>query len=1064
MLSFPENDSILPMNRFLLLFSRRTFSVIGIGLAGAAMLAAQVSPALYRGMRWRLIGPFRGGRVLAVTGVPGEPRTFYFGAVAGGVWKTTDAGLSWRPVFDHEPIASIGAIAVAPSDPQTVYVGTGESDPRADITFGGGMYKSLDGGKTWQAIGLRASRHIAALAVDPHDAKRVYAAVLGHIFDANNERGVYRSLDGGKTWKRVLYVNDQTGADEVIMDPRNPHILFATMWQVRRQPWSFSSGGRGSGLYRSRDGGDTWERISGHGFAAGVLGKIGVAIAANGRRVYAQVEAKRGGLYVSNDLGRNWTRVNPDQNFRQRAWYFSHIFADPRNANTLYELNVNFFRSTDGGRSFTRMHVPHGDNHAMWIDPANAERMIVGNDGGATISLNGGKSWSTLDNQPTAQFYHVAVDNRFPFTLYGAQQDNSSVAISSQSKWGAITARDWYPVGGGESGYILPDPLDPKSVYAGSYFGILTRFDQRTAEVQDISPWPDDTDGKPAAGLKYRFTWTMPLAFSPQDPHTLYFGSQYLLATHDGGMSWREISPDLSRNDKSKQGSSGGPITQDNASAEYYDLIYTIAPSPRRAGLIWVGTDDGLIQLTRNGGKSWTNVTPPALPAWSLISLIEASPFHAGAAYAAVNRRKLGDLEPLIYKTRDYGRSWTKIVTGLPAEAVVRVVRADPRREGLLYCGTELGVFVSFDDGGHWQPLQLNLPPAPVRDLAVKDNTLVAATHGRSFWALDDLAPLRQIQAGMAAQPVFLYAPAPAWRLRIPHFKIKPGVPAGANPPTGAVIDYYLQRKPKGEIELRILDSHGRLVRAFSSRKRPPPPPIYENLYPHPAHAAEPQLPKAAGMNRFVWDLRYPLPPPIPRAIYDEGNPVGVMALAGNYTVELTAEGRTYRRPLQIVADPRLPAAPAALAAQQALMFKLNADLIADHRAVLAMQALDAELRSLAARLEKSRPTAPVAAAARALDQKLLAIAGRLYQPQAQASEEMLNYPIEINSKLGYLENSVDSGDSAPTRQQLAYFQVLHAQLEAQLARWQRLERQDLSALNRSIETRHIPAVAPPEE
>ncbi len=1045
-------------------FFRRPGLLAGMLLISVCGLAAQVSPKLYSGLQWRLIGPFRGGRVLAVTGVPGQPRTFYFGAVSGGVWKTTDAGNTWTPLFDHEPIASIGAIAVAPSDPNIVYVGTGESDPRADISYGDGMYKSLDGGKTWQHIGLAHSRHIAAIVVDPNNPNRVFAAALGHIFDANSERGVYRSLDGGKTWQRVLYVNDNTGADEVAFDPRNPHILFAAMWQVRRQPWGFTSGGPGSGLYRSLDGGKTWQHLSGHGFAEGTLGKIGVAIAANGRRVYAQVEAQKGGLYVSNDLGRTWTLINSDQNFRQRAWYFTHIFADPVNVNTLYELNVGFFRSTDGGRTFTRMHAPHGDNHALWIAPHHPERMIVGNDGGATVSLNHGKTWSTLDNQPTAQFYHVATDTRFPFYIYGAQQDNSSVAIASQSKWGAIGARDWYPVGGGESGYILPDPLDPRIVYAGSYFGILTRFDLRTAEVQDISLWPDDTDGQPAAGLKYRFTWTMPLAFSPQDPHTLYFAAQYLFATQNGGMSWRRISPDLTRNDKNKQQSSGGPITQDNASAEYYDLIYTIAPSPRRAGLIWVGTDDGLIQLTRNGGKSWANVTPPSLPAWSKISLIEPSPFHAGSAYAAINRRKLGDLRPMIYKTSDFGRTWTEIVNGLPGEAVVRVVREDPKKEGLLYCGTELGVFISFDAGAHWQPLQLNLPVSPVRDLAIKDNALIAATHGRAFWALDDLSPLRQITPALAGQPAYLFTPAPALRLRIPHFAVKPGMSLGANPPAGAVIDYYLKAAPKGDITLRILDARGRLVHAFSSRKLPPLAPIYANLFPHPTHAAHPQLPKKAGLNRFVWNLRYPRPPAIPLAIYDEGDPVGVMALSGAYRVELTVAGHTYTRPLAIRPDPRMQVTPQALAAQQALMFKLNADMTADHRAVLAMQSLDRQLHMLLERLPKTPAAAAVAAAARDLDRRLLAVEHRLYQPKAKASEEMLNFPIEINSKLGYLENSVDSADSAPTAQQLAYDQVLHGQLMQQLAAWQRLKSQHLAALNRLIEARHIPAVAPPAE
>ncbi|MGH9534696.1 MAG: VPS10 domain-containing protein [Terriglobales bacterium] len=1029
---------------------------------GAAAPSGGVSPSLYKGMKWRLIGPFRGGRVEAVTGVPGQADTYYFGAVAGGVWKTTDAGATWRPLFDHEPTQAIGAIAVAPSDPNVIYVGTGESDPRGDSTYGDGMYKSVDAGQTWTPIGLERTRHIAAIVVDPRNPNRLWVAALGRVYGASSERGVYRSEDGGRTWQRVLYVNDQSGATDVAMDPRNPRILFAALWQVRRWPWKLVSGGPGSGLFRSMDGGATWTRIAGHGFPAGVLGKISVAVAANGRRVYAQVEAQEGGLYASEDLGHHWKLVNSSESFRQRAWYFTHILADPVDPNTVYEMNVNFFRSTDGGEIFHRMHVPHGDNHAMWIAPHHPNRMIVGNDGGATISLTGGQTWSTLDNQPTAQFYHVALDRRVPFYAYGAQQDNSSVAIASASKWGAITARDWYPVGGGESGYIAPDPLDYHIVYAGAYFGILTRFNLRTGLAQDISVWPDDPDGRPAAEQKLRFTWTAPLIFSPENPHVLYTAAQYLFESADGGMSWRQISPDLTRNDKSKQGPSGGPITKDQASAEYYDLIYTIAPSPRRAGEIWIGTDDGFIQLTLDGGRTWRNVTPPALPAWSNVSLIDASPFDPASAYAAVNGYKNGDKQPMIFITHDYGRTWTKDVEGLPRVGPVRVVREDPVRRGLLYCGTESGVFVSFNDGGNWQPLQLNLPHVPIRDLAIQNGELVAATHGRSFWILDDLSPLRQIQPGMAARAVFLYRPETAYLMHLPSEHVRPGMAAGQNPPSGAVLDYYLQAAPTAPVRLAVYDARGKLVRRFSSVKHKVPPPP-KDFYAERARPS-PVLPVKAGMNRFVWNLRGPRPKAIRDAIYDEGNSLGISILPGQYRAVLTVAGHDYSQPLTVEPDPRHPATLAALTAQHRLMEQLRAGVAADHQAVFGLQALRQQLTALQRHLQGDAAAAPVSAAAQRLDAQALHLEQRLYQYQATAGEAMLNYPIELNSKLGYLENAVDSAETAPTAQQQAYAKVLLGHLQQALARWKQLQMQELAALNRQIKAAHIPPLFVPKE
>jgi photosystem II stability/assembly factor-like uncharacterized protein len=1034
----------------------RGFLFLFVFLAlGATLWAQQLGKDTLHGMRWRLIGPFRGGRTEAVTGVAGT-NTFYFGSVAGGVWKSTNAGLSWMPMFDKEPIASIGAIAVAPSDPNVIYVGTGEPDLRADITYGDGMWKSTDAGKMWTHIGLDETRHIAAVLVDPRDPNLVLVAALGDAFGPNDQRGVFRSTDGGKTWQKVLYKNEKTGATDIVFDPRNPRIVYAALYQVRRQPWTFTSGGPGSGIYKSTDEGLTWKHLTGHGLPKGVLGKIGLAVAANGERVYALIEAKKGGLYVSNDAGENWHFVDGNHRFRQRAWYFTHIFADPKNTGTVYILNVSMFRSIDGGHRWEVIHVPHGDNHAMWIDPTNPDRMIVGNDGGATVSTDWAKTWSTLDNQPTGQFYHVSVDNRFPFYVYGAQQDNSSVAIASATAHGYIGRQDWYDVGGGESGYIVPDPNDPNIVYGGTYFGILTRYNHKTEQSLLISPWPDDPDGWPAADQKYRFTWTMPFMISPYDSSHIYFASQVLFKSVNRGMSWTVISPDLSRNDKAKQGPSGGPITKDQASAEYYDLIYTIAESPITRGLIWAGTDDGLVWITRDGGTHWENVTPKGLPAWSKVSLIDASPENPGTAYVAVTRMKNDDLHPYAWKTTDYGKTWTSITNGIPVGAVVRAVREDPKQPGLLFAGTELGVYVSFNDGALWQPLKMNLPTVPVRDLAIKDNDLVIATHGRAFWILDDITPLRQLTAATLDEPVHLFKPAPAVRFRAPHYFFRhAGV--GQNPPIGVIIDYYLKEKPEGEIKLEILDSKGNVIRSFTSAEKKPT--LCESDFPAPM--PRPGLPDSPGLNRFVWNMRYKKPIPVPCAVYDEGSPLGAMALSGSYQVRLTVNGQTYTAPVRIVPDPRVKATQAELAQQFDLMQKLNLLMQQDHVTVLEIRDVSRQLATLKQRLAGEPKNAATVAEIESVERKAQAVENALIQSKATASEDMLNYPIELNSKLGYLINGVDSADSAPPVQDGQLYQVYKQQLDGWVAKWHAIVSTDLANLNKKMRQENIPIVAP---
>ncbi len=863
--------------------------------------SGRIDEKLFNAMRWRQVGPFRGGRVLAVTGVPGSSNVFYFGGASGGVWKTTDAGANWQPIFDKESIASIGAIAVAASDHNIIYAGSGEACIRGNITFGNGVYKSVDGGKTWKNVGLKDTRHIGALVIDPRNPNIVFVAALGHAYGPNEERGVFRTTDGGATWQKVLYRDNKTGAISVVFDPNNPSTLFASLWEVYRTPWSLNSGGAGSGLYKSTDGGTTWIHLEGHGLPAGIMGRIGIAVSpADSNRIYTMVESKEGGLFRSDDGGESWIRMNEDGRLRQRAWYFSHIFADPRSPDTVYVLNTGMFRSTDGGRSFNLLPAPHGDHHGLWIDPENPDHMINGNDGGATVSLDGGHTWSTQYNQPTAQFYHVITDNRWPYYIYGAQQDNSTIAIKSYDDDGVIGRQDWYAVGGGESGYIAPYPPEPSITFANAEAS-TSRFDKRTEQLVDISVWPLDVSGNGAENLKHRFNWTSPLLVSPHDPNTLYTAFEMLFKSTNAGQSWTPISGDLTRNDKSKQKPSGGPITLDITSVEYYDTVFAVAESPIKKDMIWAGTDDGLVHLTTDGGQHWANVTPKDLPEWSMISIIEASHHDAGTAYAAVDRHKLDDFRPLIFRTRDEGKNWILIANGIPEGSYVRSVREDPRRKGLLFAGTETGVYFSVDDGGHWQPLKLNLPTVPVHDLEIHGDDLIAATHGRAFWVLDDMTPLRQLDAGPTNADMLLYKPQTALRLHLPTDIDRRGA-VGDNPPPGAIFDYYFKTAPKDEVKLEIIDSIGRVVRTLSSKEKKgdDQPPEW------PDQVREiTTIPAAAGMNRYAWNLRWEPPVKIPGAFYSGIGPQGPLAQPGQYTVKLTVGTQSQTQPLEIVPDPR---------------------------------------------------------------------------------------------------------------------------------------------------------------
>jgi photosystem II stability/assembly factor-like uncharacterized protein len=1027
-------------------------------LATLQLLAQQYDPSLYKGMRWRSIGPARGGRAIAVAGVPGDPNTYYFGAVAGGVWKTTDGGLNWSPIFDNQAVSSVGSIAVADSDPNVVYVGTGEACIRGNISHGDGVYKSTDAGKTWRHVGLRDTRHIGRVVVHPRNPDVVFVAALGHVYGTNAERGVFRSMDGGKSWEKVLYQDEKTGAIDVAFAPGNPSILYAGMWEAHRTPWSMSSGGPGSGLYRSTDSGATWKRLEGSGLPRKVLGRIGVSVSgADVNRVYALIEAEDGGLFRSDDGGDTWRLINDERRFRQRAWYYTHVIADPKNADTVYVLNTGLYRSTDGGRSFTQIGVPHGDNHGLWIAPENPQRMINANDGGANVSVNGGRTWTRQDTQPTAQFYHVITDNQFPYYVYGAQQDNSTVAIASRSDDGSIGREDWYPAGGCESGYVAPDPRDPNIVYAGCYGGQITRFDKRTAQSQQISAWPENPMGSGADVLKHRFQWTAPIHVSLHDPAVLYHAAEVLFKSTNGGMSWTAISPDLTRNDKSKQGPSGGPITHDNTSVEYYDTIFALAESPHEKNLIWVGTDDGLVHLTRDAGKTWTNVTPKELPEWSLISLIEASPHNAGTAYLAVDRHELDDFRPYIYKTSDYGKTWTKITTGIPDNTFVRAVREDPRRKALLYAGTETGVFVSFNDGANWQSLQLNLPTTPIHDLVVKNDDLVVATHGRSFWILDDLTPLQQLNDQVARSEAHLYTPRLTYRMRGGGGPGAGAAVTGQNPPNGAVIRYFLKSAPRPgeEVVLEFLDAQGKLIRRFSSRPRPEGEPAAPEF---PGFQQAPRrLPTEAGMNVFVWNLRHDDAVSVPGQVNWAGNTQGPLVLPGKYQVRLTLAGKPQTVPLEIQLDPRVKTSQADLQKQFDLLMAIREKVSEAHAAVNHIRDVRAQLQALRRRLGSDGKNKPIADAADALEKKLNPIEEAIIQAKARSSQDLLNWPIQVNNKLMALAGVVESADTAPTQQSFELFEDLKGRLAKPVAQWKEIVAKDLAAINDLVRKENIP-------
>ena len=1013
---------------------------------------------VFKGLKFRLVGPFRGGRSLTAAGIPGDPTTYYFGSTGGGVWKSTDAAQTWTPIFEKEGTSSIGSLAVAPSDPNIVYVGTGEACIRGNISHGDGIYKTLDGGKTWKNIGLRDSRAIGKVIVHPRNADIAFVAALGHPYGPNTERGIFRTTDGGKTWEKVLYKDENTGGIDVAFDPRNPNVLFAALWQARRTPWSMSSGGAGSGLYRSGDGGTTWKKLEEHGLPKGLLGRIGVAVGASSDRVYALIEAKdpEGGLYRSDDGGETWLLVNPSHSLRQRPWYYMHIIADPRDENILYILNVEAYKSTDGGHLFNRVKIAGGDNHGLWIDPSDTRRMIASNDGGATVTLDGGKSWTLQNNQPTAQFYHVITDSAIPYHIYGSQQDEGTVAITSRSDQGSIDYRDWYDIGGGEAGYIAPYPPDPNVVYAGDYQGHITRFDKRIGQVREITSQPELSDGGGAVLVEHRFQWTAPIVISPHDPETLYHAGERVFKTTDGGNHWQSISPDLTRNDKTKQKASGGEITLDDTGTEYYDTVFALAESPLQKGLLWAGTDDGLVQATQDAGRTWINVTPKQIPEWSRISQIDASPLDAGVAYVAADRHQSDDLQPYIYKTADFGKTWEKITNGIPDSAFVRVVRADPKKRGLLYAGTETGLYVSFDDGAHWRTLQLNLPTTPIHDLVIKDNDLVVATHGRAFWVLDGISPLREFSEEIAKQDAHLYSPDPAFRIQAgASGEVEPSKRTGQNPSVGAVIYYSLKDTPKpgSEVKVEILDASGAAVRSYSSERAKS---LDEPLDPDD-HKPEKELKPEAGLNRLEWNLHYEDAHRVSGYYLwaYKGGAHGPIALPGHYQVRFTYAGQTSTVPLEVRLDPRVAVSQADLEQQFTLLSKDREELNHVYDTVNQIQDVRAQLAGMKMRLPAD-VRARILDAVDGLDKRLVQLRQELINLDISANEDSVAYPPQLDGKLAFLAIAVASADSAPTAAEQTEFEKLLRESQKLQTKWADLQARDLADFQKLASDNHL--------
>ena len=1001
--------------------------------------------ALYSSLEYRLGGPFRGGRSAAVTGVPGEPNLFYFGATGGGVWKTIDGGRTWKNISDGYFGGSIGAVEVAQSDPNVIYVGGGEKTLRGNVSSGYGIWKTEDAGKTWASAGLPKSRHIPRISIHPKNHDVVYAAVLGNIYKPTEERGIYKSIDGGKTWNKKLFVNDQAGAVDLTLDPNNPRILYASTWRAQRTPYSLSSGGEGSALWKSTDSGENWTEISkNEGFPKDTLGIIGVTVSpVNSERVWAIVEHKeKGGLYRSDDGGQKWEQVNDERKLRQRAWYYTRVYADTEDEDVVYVLNVRYHKSTDGGKTFDTFNAPHGDHHDLWIAPENSKRMIIGDDGGAQVSYDGGETWSTYYNQPTAQFYRVTTDNAFPYRIYAAQQDNSTIRIKHRSDGSAIDDEDWEETAGGESAHIAVDPENNDIVYGGSYGGFLTRVNHEANTVRGINVWPDNPMGYGAEGMKYRFQWNFPIIFSKHDPNKLYTFSNHVHLSTNEGQSWTLLSGDLTRNDPTKLVSSGGPITQDNTGVEYYCTIFAANESPLKEGLLWVGSDDGLIHVSQNGGETWDNVTPKDMPEWNMINSIEPSAFNEGTCYVAATRYKLGDFRPYLYKTTDYGKTWQKITNGIPEEHFTRVLREDPKQKGLLYAGTETGMYISFDDGSNWRPFQLNLPIVPITDLAVKDNNLIVATQGRSLWIIDDLSVLHQLLAmneDVSGDKMHLFKPKDAYRTK-GSVAEEPSLTAGQNHPNGVITHFYLKDSVENDsIALTYLSMAGDTLASFKSASK----------------EKDKKLEVKKGGNTHVWDTRGKGAEKLDGMILWWANLDGAKSVPGEYKVVLDVNGESVSETFKIIADPKAEVSVAEMQKQHEFVSDVNATVDRAHQSIKKIRKINAKLDAFTKQYDSTRlrgankeEIMAMVKKAKTLKEKFGEVEKALYQTKNRSNQDPLNFPIRLTNKLGHLNSLVTLDDFPPTDQDIAVKEELSAKINEQLETFDALVTREIEAFN----------------
>ncbi len=1037
------------MKRFLILSISLLFCTLLFSQKKQPLSTTNSDSVLLSTVKYRLVGPFRGGRCGAVCGDPKQRTTFYMGSTGGGVWKTIDGGSNWKNISDKYFGGSIGSIALAPSDPTIIYVGEGESTLRGNVSEGFGIWRSDDAGRTWKNMGLKDTRHIVRIVVHPKDPNTVWVAAIGHLFGPNDERGVYKTTNGGKTWRKVLFSDNQSGAVELVMEPGNPNTLYASTWTCMRTPYSFESGGKGSALWKSTDGGETWQNLnSKKGFPSkSVIGIIGIAVApSNPEKVYAIVENEKGGLLCSEDGGETWNLKNSENNIRQRAWYYSKLFVDPKNSDKLYVLNVNFLKSVDGGKTFSVLNTPHGDHHDLWIDPEEGNRMIIGDDGGAQISYDGGYNWSTYYNQPTAQFYRVSTDNYFPYRILGAQQDNSTVRTLSQSNGGGITQSDWTPTAGFESGYVVADPLNPDVVYGGNYGGYLARLDHKTNENRDISIWPDSPIGAGADVQKYRFQWNFPIFFSPHNPKKLYAAGNVLFSTENEGATWTPLGGDLTTNDKVKQKASGGPITKDNTGVEVYCTIFTATESSLEKDVLWAGSDDGLIHVSKDGGQSWQNVTPPAAGKWMMWNCVETDPFKKGKAYFAGTKYKSDDYTPYLFKTEDYGKTWQLITSGIDPVHFTRCIRADKKREGLLYCGTEYGMYISYDGGNKWKPFQLNLPKVPITDLTIKENDLVIATQGRSFWVLN-LNVVQQMENSIAQKNLHLFDIDPAYpyggsqNLKVTN--------AGINPPIGNVMNYFIKDlKDSAEVIIVIKDKNKKTIKKFSTK----------------GSGDIGKIEAKSGMNVFVWDMKYPPAEKIEGMILWNGTPGGPNGAPGNYFCSIKVGKDSTEKAFEIKAIPIYKCSQQDYEEQFEFLITVRDKFSEIQKTIKNIRDLRKQINEFVAKQGKDVPK-EIKQLSDTINKQMTAVEEALYQTKAKSEQDVLNFPIRLNDKIAGLWNYAASGNYAPTKQVKETYIDLAAKADVEMAKFKNTLESDVSKLNSLIREKALPVIGlKPEE